>query len=189
MHLWQLDLVGGIPRRGRECKMLTGIDCHSRFVVVAAGPPARRCEAFIAAMQRWGVPFEVPPPTTGSSSPASSPDRCRRGALRAHLPRVRHSRAPDQTAVTVPHAGVPPPHHQQDRAVPPDAATRTSRRGRSVRQDRSSSSGSRRMDPYLQHPLPHQSLDMATPAGLLRARQDDEPPPAPPRLSVCVDGT
>ncbi|WP_237720647.1 MULTISPECIES: integrase core domain-containing protein [Rhodococcus] len=53
-------------------------------------------------MQRWGVPFEVPPPTTGSSSPASSPDRCRRGALRAHLPRVRHSRAPDQTAVTVP---------------------------------------------------------------------------------------
>jgi hypothetical protein len=30
MHLWQLDLVGGvILADGRECKMLTGIDDHS----------------------------------------------------------------------------------------------------------------------------------------------------------------
>lgn len=37
MHLWQLDLVGGIYLAdGRECKMLTGIDDHSRFIVVAA---------------------------------------------------------------------------------------------------------------------------------------------------------
>jgi hypothetical protein len=37
MHLWQLDLVGGVfLADGRECKMLTGIDDHSRFVVVAA---------------------------------------------------------------------------------------------------------------------------------------------------------
>ena len=64
MHLWQLDLVGGILLAGsRECKMLTGIDDHSRFVVVAAvleKPSGKAvCEAFIAAMQRWGVPFEV----------------------------------------------------------------------------------------------------------------------------------
>ena len=36
MHLWQLDIVGGLPLAdGRECKMLTGIDDHSRFVVIA----------------------------------------------------------------------------------------------------------------------------------------------------------
>lgn len=37
MHLWQLDIVGGVPLAdGRSCKLLTGIDDHSRFVVVAA---------------------------------------------------------------------------------------------------------------------------------------------------------
>jgi len=31
MHLWQLDLVGGVPLAdGREAKMVTGIDDHSR---------------------------------------------------------------------------------------------------------------------------------------------------------------
>lgn len=59
MHLWQLDLVGGIRLAdGRECKMLTGIDDHSRFVVVTAvldiPSGTAVCEAFIAAMARWG---------------------------------------------------------------------------------------------------------------------------------------
>lgn len=64
MHLWQLDLVGGVHLvGGRECKILTGIDDHSRFVVVAtvlevpSGPAV--VDAFIAAMGRWGVPVEV----------------------------------------------------------------------------------------------------------------------------------
>lgn len=64
MHLWQMDLVGGVPLAdGRECKMVTGIDDHSRFVVIAsvvAVPSARAvCSAFAAAMRRYGVPFEV----------------------------------------------------------------------------------------------------------------------------------
>jgi transposase InsO family protein len=64
MHLWQLDIVGGVPLAdGRECKLLTGIDDHSRFVVVAtvlATPSAREvAEAFTAAMRRYGVPSEV----------------------------------------------------------------------------------------------------------------------------------
>jgi transposase InsO family protein len=64
MHLWQLDLVGGVPLAdGREAKMLTGIDDHSRFVVVSAVlviPSGRSvCEAFTAAMRRYGAPFEV----------------------------------------------------------------------------------------------------------------------------------
>ena len=64
MALWQLDLVGGIYLAdGRECKVLSGIDDHSRYVVVAAVlavPSARAvAEAFIAAMRRYGVPAEV----------------------------------------------------------------------------------------------------------------------------------
>ncbi|WP_345744280.1 IS481 family transposase [Streptomyces sp. ODS28] len=64
MSLWQLDLVGGVfLADGRECKLVTGIDDHSRFVVVSAlvAVPSGRavCEAFVAAMRRYGVPSEV----------------------------------------------------------------------------------------------------------------------------------
>ncbi len=41
MNLWQLDIVGGVPLAdGRECKLVTGIDDHSRFVVAATVVPA-----------------------------------------------------------------------------------------------------------------------------------------------------
>lgn len=64
MQLWQLDLVGGVfLAGGRECKMLTGIDDHSRFVVIAtvvAVPSGRAvCEGFLAALRRYGIPSEV----------------------------------------------------------------------------------------------------------------------------------
>jgi transposase InsO family protein len=64
MALWQLDLVGGIYLAdGRECKVLSGIDDHSRFVVCAAVlavPSARAvADAFTAAMKTYGVPAEV----------------------------------------------------------------------------------------------------------------------------------
>jgi transposase InsO family protein len=64
MHLWQLDIVGGVFLvNGREHKVLTAIDDHSRFVVAAtvlllpSGPAV--CDAFLAAIARWGAPFEV----------------------------------------------------------------------------------------------------------------------------------
>lgn len=48
---------------GRSCKLLTGIDDHSRFVVAAAVltvPSGRAvCETFTAAMRRYGIPSEV----------------------------------------------------------------------------------------------------------------------------------
>jgi transposase InsO family protein len=64
MQLWQLDIVSGVPLAdGREAKLVTGIDDHSRFVVIAAvvAVPSGRavCEAFAAAMRRYGVPAEV----------------------------------------------------------------------------------------------------------------------------------
>lgn len=64
MALWQLDLVGGIYLAdGRECKLLSGIDDHSRFIVCAAvlAIPSGRAvaDAFTAAMRAYGVPTEV----------------------------------------------------------------------------------------------------------------------------------
>lgn len=64
MELWQLDVVGGVLLGdGTECKVLTGIDDHSRFVV-AAGVMTRAvsravCGHFAAALERYGVPDEV----------------------------------------------------------------------------------------------------------------------------------
>jgi Integrase core domain len=64
MQLWQLDLLGGVFLADRrECKLLTGLDDHSRLVVIAtvlARPTGRAvCEAFATALGRYGVPSEV----------------------------------------------------------------------------------------------------------------------------------
>ncbi|MEU0788151.1 integrase core domain-containing protein [Streptomyces sp. NPDC006173] len=64
MQLWQMDIVSGVfLAHGRECKLVTGIDDHSRFLVVAEvvlRPTGRDvCSAFVAAMQRYGVPTEM----------------------------------------------------------------------------------------------------------------------------------
>ena len=64
MELWQLDIVGGIKLAdGGEAKVVTGVDDHSRFCVIAA--VVRRatgravCLAFAEALQRFGIPDEV----------------------------------------------------------------------------------------------------------------------------------
>jgi transposase InsO family protein len=64
MELWQLDIVGGIRLAdGGEAKVVTGVDDHSRFCVIAA--VVRRatgravCAAFAQALQTFGVPEEV----------------------------------------------------------------------------------------------------------------------------------
>lgn len=64
MQLWQMDIMGGVfLAGGRECKLVTGIDDHSRFVVIAKvveHPSGRAvCAAFTDAMRRYGVPSEV----------------------------------------------------------------------------------------------------------------------------------
>jgi len=64
MELWQMDVVGGVLLAdGTECKVLTGIDDHSRFVV-CAGVMVRAtsravCAHFAEAMRRHGVPQEI----------------------------------------------------------------------------------------------------------------------------------
>ncbi len=64
MELWQMDVVGGVLLAdGREAKVLTGIDDHSRFIV-CAGLMTRAtsravCAHFAEAMRVHGVPQEV----------------------------------------------------------------------------------------------------------------------------------
>jgi transposase InsO family protein len=64
MQLWQLDIVGGIRLAdGTELKLVSGLDDHSRFCVIAAlvsrATGRAVCEAFAAALARYGVPTEV----------------------------------------------------------------------------------------------------------------------------------
>jgi transposase len=64
MELWQMDIVGGVMLAdGSEAKVVTCVDDHSRFAVVAA--VVRRatgravCLAFAQALQTFGVPEEM----------------------------------------------------------------------------------------------------------------------------------
>ena len=64
MQLWQMDIVGGVwLADGSECKVVTGIDDHSRFVVIAKvlsrATGRAVCLAFGEALKRFGVPGEV----------------------------------------------------------------------------------------------------------------------------------
>jgi len=69
MQLWGMDVVGGVmlvnPVTGelREAKVITGIDDHSRFCVVAKvverATGRAGCLAFAEALGRFGVPEEV----------------------------------------------------------------------------------------------------------------------------------
>jgi transposase InsO family protein len=64
MQLWQLDVTASLfLADGRECKIITGIDDHSRFCVIAtvvARATGRAvCTAFVEAIRAYGVPGEV----------------------------------------------------------------------------------------------------------------------------------
>ncbi|MEV0694644.1 IS481 family transposase [Streptomyces sp. NPDC050388] len=69
MQLWQMDIVGGVmlvdPLTGEltEAKVVTGVDDHSRYCVIASvverATGRAVCAAFAGALQRFGVPEEV----------------------------------------------------------------------------------------------------------------------------------
>jgi transposase InsO family protein len=64
MQLWQMDVMGGVGLDdGTECKLVTGVDDHSRFCI-AAGVVVRAtskavCAVFADALTRHGIPDEV----------------------------------------------------------------------------------------------------------------------------------
>ncbi|MFI1729305.1 IS481 family transposase [Streptomyces acidicola] len=69
MQLWQMDIVGGVmlvnPVTGEltEAKIVTGVDDHSRYCVIASvverATGRAVCAAFVHALRSFGVPEEV----------------------------------------------------------------------------------------------------------------------------------
>ena len=64
MELWQMDVMGGVKLTdGRELKLVSGIDDHSRFCVSARlvwRATARPvCEALLEAISRYGAPQQI----------------------------------------------------------------------------------------------------------------------------------
>lgn len=139
MELWQMDIVGGILLGGGgECKMVTGIDEHSRFMVIAKVVERATARAVCRAFG------EGPAAVRGARGGADGqrqavhrPVRLRtvRGDdVRPDLPGKRHHPSPHQAAVI--------DHHGEDRTLPPDTQTRTPRRTRPVRRPRGRAVGS-----------------------------------------------
>jgi transposase InsO family protein len=172
MHLWQLDLVGGIYLAdGRECKMLTGIDDHSRFVVVAAvlAVPSGRAvaDAFLKAMRVYGVPSEV------------LTDNGKQFTGRFTKPRpaeVLFERVCRENGVTT----------RLTKPYSPTTTGKIERWHQTLRRELLEASGPFADLPTAQaaisawvhtynHQRPHQSLAMATPASLFRSNAAPEP--------------
>ncbi len=64
MELWQMDIVGGVfLADGREVKVVTGVDDHSRYCVIAKAVLRATgravCLAFVEALGAFGAPGEV----------------------------------------------------------------------------------------------------------------------------------
>ncbi|MEV2226647.1 integrase core domain-containing protein [Nocardia vinacea] len=147
--------LAGCSSKRSEYKMLTRIDDHSRFFVVAAVPavPSGRAvaEAFLKAMRICGVPAEVLTDNGKQIHRTLHQTPSGRGAFRAGLPRERHHGAADQTVL----AGKIERWHQTLRGEvldpsEPFADLPTAQAAISA--------------PVHNHSRPHQALDMATPA-------------------------
>jgi transposase InsO family protein len=64
MSLWQMDIMGGVwLEDGTEGKLVTGIDDHSRYCVVAQlviqATGRAVCQALVEGLAAWGLPTEV----------------------------------------------------------------------------------------------------------------------------------
>jgi transposase InsO family protein len=64
MQLWQLDVMGSVRLvDGSEAKLISGVDDHSRFAVIAAvvARASKRavCAAFATALVEYGIPEQV----------------------------------------------------------------------------------------------------------------------------------
>jgi transposase len=145
MALWQLDLVGGVfLADGRECKLLSGTDDHSRCVVVAAvlAVPSGRAvaDAFVAAMKIYGVPAEV---LTDNGKQFTGRFTKPRPAevLFERVSRARHHRQAHQAILG--------DHHGQGGALAPHAAPRAARPLRPVRGPALSAGGDQRLGAHL----------------------------------------
>jgi transposase InsO family protein len=184
MELWQLDTIGGMLIAGREHTIVTGVDDHSRFCVIASvverATSRAVCVAFSHALDRYGPPAEVLTDNakvfTGRHGPTPSEvlfDRiCRQHTIKHRLTAVR---SPTTTGKVERFHGT----------------LRVEFLATGVFTDLAHGQGDLDawVDDYNTH-RPHQALDMHTPADRFWNRptppdppaatnQSDKPPPAP----------
>ncbi|WP_230687359.1 IS481 family transposase [Catellatospora vulcania] len=177
MLLWQLDIVGGVLLAdGTEAKIVTGVDDHSRFCVIAtvvARATGRAvCLAFAQALARFGVPEEV---LTDNGKQFT--DRFGKGG------EVLFDRICRENGIV----------HRLTQPASPTTTGKVERFHRSLREELLNDAGvfadlaaaQAAVDGWVaeyNRVRPHQSLDMAVPAQ--RFRPAEEPVEMPLRLPV-----
>ncbi|WP_435874791.1 IS481 family transposase [Nonomuraea dietziae] len=183
MQLWQLDIVGGIMLAdGTECKVVTGIDDHSRYCVAAtvvARPTGRAvCLAPATAMRRYGIPDEL---LTDNGKQFTA--RFGRGG------EVLFDRICRENGIT----------HRLTRPHSPTTTGKVERFHQTLRRELLDEHGPFTSIAHAQQVLdafvadyntnrPHQSLDMDRPADRFQPRHDDELPlRLPPALQPLPD--
>ena len=117
MALWQLDIVGGVfLADGTEVKVVTGVDDHSRYCVIAHACAAGHRPGRVPGLRRGARALRRPRGGPhGQRQTVHRPVRSgRRGALRSDLPGQRHRAPAHPTRHT--------DHDRQDRTLPPDPA-------------------------------------------------------------------
>ena len=186
--LWQMDVMGGVfLADGTECKLVTGIDDHSRFVVIARLVPrasARAvCAALVQALGRFGVREEV------------LTDNGKQFTGRFTKPRpaeVLFERICRENGITV----------RTTRPRSPTTTGKIERWHRTLREEfladaepfADLATAQAKLDAWVEQyntVRPHQSLDMATPAqrfGAARTQPDPQLPPVkvPAELALVL---
>jgi len=174
MELWQMDVVGGVLlSSGLECKVLTGIDDHSRFIV-CAGLMERAigravCGHLVKTLQRYGAPEEI---LTDNGKVFTN----RFGLTPAE---VLFDRICRENGI----------EHRLTAPGSPTTTGKIERFHRTLRQEclgtqifEDFDTAQRALDTFVEHynhERPHQSLKMATPSSRFHA-----PRPAPPAMEL-----
>jgi transposase InsO family protein len=116
-----VDITGSVfLADGTELKLISGIDDHSRFCVIAAvvrRATARAiCRAFIAAMPTYGIPDEVLTDNGKQFTGRFGRPRPAEVLSGSDLPQERHQAAADQAVLA--------DHHREGGTLAPDPANR-----------------------------------------------------------------
>ena len=166
-----MDIVGGVMlANGSEVKVVTGVDDHSRYCVIAAVVPRATgravCLALVDALRRFGIPDELL--TDNGKQFTARFNRPRRGGdVRPDLPGERDRPPADQTPLT---------HHDREGGtLPPDVGAGAARRPSTLRF--ASRSAQTVIDAFrveYNTNRPHQSLRMEFPADRFKPRPVDE---------------
>ena len=183
MQLWQMDIVGGVfLADGTECKVVTGVDDHSRYCVIAAvvaRPTGRAvCLALAQALGRFGIPDEL---LTDNGKQFTA--RFGRGG------EVLFDRICRENGIT----------HRLTRPSSPTTTGKVERFHQTLRRELLNDHGpftsiehaQQALDAFVtdyNHARPHQALNMDRPADRFQPRDDEQLPlRLPPSLQALPD--